>query len=135
MDTQRKSRWAKTTAVLANTVFAVIAMTGSAGAVDFEYSGNTGPGFWGELSPACAGSNPDARQSPIDINQVRYDRRLRPLKLDLLETEIDLINNGHVIEQEYGEGSYLYFADNAYQLSLLQNPSPHITTDSPTGHA
>lgn len=88
-------------------------------AVDFEYSGNTGPGFWEELEGAagCGRTTEEgARQSPIDIRKVRADDRLRPLKLSLLETEISLINNGHVIEQEYRNGSNLILNGVVYNL-------------------
>lgn len=86
---------------------------------DFEYSGDTGPGFWDELEGAavCGRTTEEgARQSPIDITRVRTDERLRPLRLDLLETEISLINNGHVIEQEYRNGSILILNGAVYTL-------------------
>lgn len=76
---------------------------GSVSAAEFEYSGDLGPGFWGETPgwEACAGEGAGARQSPVDINRVIVDPKLRPLNLDLRKTPIDLVNNGHVIEQEY----------------------------------
>lgn len=87
-----------------------VCVSASAGASDFEYSGDTGPGFWDELqgAEACGRTTEaGARQSPIDIARVRTDASLRPLRLTLLGTEIALINNGHVIEQEYRNGSIL----------------------------
>lgn len=91
----------------------------AASAVEFEYSGNTGPGFWDELegAGACGRTTEEgARQSPIDITRVRTDDRLRPLTLSLLDTEISLINNGHVIEQEYHNGSNLILNRGVYTL-------------------
>ena len=84
----------------------------------FAYSGDNGPGFWGQLNPdwaACAGG--DGRQSPIDINVVQSDPRLTPLKLTLEATPIALINNGHTIEQEYEPGSTLTFDRVTYHLA------------------
>lgn len=87
--------------------------------VEFEYSGDTGPGFWDELegSAACGRTTEaGARQSPVDISRVRIDPSLRPLSLNLLETEIALINNGHVIEQEYHNGSNLILDGAVFDL-------------------
>lgn len=87
--------------------------------VEFEYSGDTGPGFWDELegSAACGRTTEEgARQSPIDLTRVRTDRSLRPLQLHLVPGEISLINNGHVIEQEHHNGSYLLLDGVAFEL-------------------
>src|SRR5262245_6363875 len=76
---------------------------------EIAYSGDEGPGFWGEQPgwEACAGGG--GRQSPIDINHVKIDPRLKPLDLSLHKTPIALINNGHTIEAEYEQGSTLTF--------------------------
>ena len=44
----------------------------------FSYSGDTGPGFWPEISPSCAAS---PRQSPIDLDHATPDAKLAPLDL------------------------------------------------------
>jgi carbonic anhydrase len=83
----------------------------------FAYSGDNGPGFWGQLSPdwaACAGGG--GRQSPIDIDNVRIDPRLKPLNLNLSKTPIALINNGHSLEEEYQPDSTLTFGGVTYHL-------------------
>jgi carbonic anhydrase len=36
---------------------------------EFSYSGDEGPGFWGELSPEWENCSMDIRQSPIDIER------------------------------------------------------------------
>jgi carbonic anhydrase len=66
----------------------------------FTYNGDTGPGFWAGLSPGNAACGAGTSQSPININRVRIDKGLRPLKLALRATPISLINNGHAIEEE-----------------------------------
>jgi carbonic anhydrase len=66
---------------------------------------------------ACEGVAEDARQSPIDIAEVKVDRHLRPLDLDIHPTTIDIFNNGHTIEQHYeGTGSSIYFEGHEYEL-------------------
>jgi len=85
----------------------------------FAYSGDNGPGFWGEVPgwEACSGTAPTERQSPIDINPIVVDRRLTPLQLDLEETPLSLTNNGHTIEQEYEPGSTLALDGLTYELT------------------
>lgn len=98
-------------------VFMSLFLFGTLQAGEFLYTGDKGPAFWGELNPdweACLGKG--GMQSPIDINNVRNDWRLSPLKLHLDETEIHMINNGHAIELEYEEGSTLKFEGVVYDL-------------------
>lgn len=66
-------------------------------APNFSYSGDTGPGFWVELSPAC-GTAPSARQSPVDIRRVVADPKLGPLDLTLNETSFTLANPGYTVK-------------------------------------
>ncbi len=88
----------------------------AARATEFSYSGDEGPGFWGELDLEWENCSADLRQSPIDIEKAVRDALLGPLDLDLHETEINLINNGHTIEQEYEPGSTLTFEGVVYEL-------------------
>lgn len=102
------------------TVLAVVLMflCSTLEAAEFLYTGDNGPGFWAELDPAweaCAGGD-NSIQSPIDVNSVIIDPTLKPLVLDLKETPIHLINNGHTIEQEYEVGSSLTFEGVKYEL-------------------
>src|SRR5262245_51382222 len=63
---------------------------------EFGYTGDSGPGFWGESAgwEACAGATTrNARQSPIDIDRVVLDPRLGPLRLQLHDTPVALTNN------------------------------------------
>jgi len=101
-------------------VAAGLSLAASVSAADFSYSGDDGPGFWSELDPAwsaCAGTAPDARQSPVNIGHARFDRNLRPLALQSYPTTIDMFNNGHTIEQRYeGTGSFIHFEGRDYEL-------------------
>ena len=88
-------------------------------APEFGYSGDNGPGFWGETPgwDACTGTARTQRQSPIDIGHVVFDRHLEPLQLQLHETPLALTNNGHTIEEEYEPGSSLTVNGVVYGLS------------------
>jgi carbonic anhydrase len=115
------SRWLLPETLTAVLVVGVLSFAGNAGAADFEYSGDKGPAFWAEQDPAweaCAGTADDfLRQSPIDISGVKINPRLQKLYLTLLKTPINLLNNGHVIENEYEPGSTLQFGSVTYILA------------------
>lgn len=86
----------------------------------YEYSGVAGPDYWKETSgwEACGrGDAPDGRQTPIDIEETRFDRTLAPLALTTYPTAIRFRNNGHTIEQEYEPGSYIISGGVPYALA------------------
>lgn len=62
---------------------------------DFQYTGDNGPGFWGEISPTCAPTN--VRQSPIDIDRVEMDAKLEPLHVISTETKTVMTNPGYTV--------------------------------------
>jgi carbonic anhydrase len=119
MTANRKTTWPILLAITAIISFSFVGAV-NAQDTDFSYNGDTGPGYWHALNPeweACAGTAPDARQSPIDIVEVKADRRLRPLDLAIFPTTIDLFNNGHTIEQHYEDtGSSISFEGRVYDL-------------------
>lgn len=82
----------------------------------FAYTGYAGPAFWDELSSdngECAMGN---QQSPINLSSGTADAGLQSLDLDLHSTAIHMINNGHTLELEYHDGSYLTLAGAKYEL-------------------
>ena len=86
--------------LVASAFFLVAAQTGPAAgqviaAGDFEYTGDKGPGFWGEISPACAPTS--VRQSPIDIDRVVLDAKLQPLHVIATETATVVSNPGYTL--------------------------------------
>jgi carbonic anhydrase len=83
----------------------------------FTYNGDTGPGFWGDLSPDSSLCSTGISQSPINISNVRTDPHLRPLKLALAETPISLVNNGHAIEMEVESTNTLTLNGVLYKLA------------------
>ena len=70
--------------------------TSSAHGTAFSYSGDIGPGFWDEISSACAATS-TSRQSPIDIDHPQVDRSLTPLDTELGETSYTLKNPGYTV--------------------------------------
>jgi len=85
----------------------------------WSYSGATGPASWGALSPLYLNCASSTRQSPIDINGAVNDNALGPISFaGIHHHDVDLINNGHTIEQEYSAGSTISF--NGKTWGLLQ---------------
>ncbi|MGI8771339.1 MAG: carbonic anhydrase family protein [Acidobacteriaceae bacterium] len=89
--------------------------TQSDAAPPFSYSGDTGPGFWAEASPACA-MTPRARQSPIDIRNVVEDPRLAPLDFIRSETSFTMTNPGYTIRAIPRAGTKLVLDHVPYTL-------------------
>lgn len=85
----------------------------------FSYSGDDGPGFWAEISPAWKACG-NAEQSPVDIipaNAV-VDPTLT-LTLDLEQTSVVMFNDdGHTIKVEYmpGTGGFIKFNNVPYDI-------------------
>jgi len=84
---------------------------------NFSYSGDTGPGFWVEINPAC-GTAPFARQSPVNIRRVVADPTLGPLDLMLNETSFTLTNPGYNVRAQPLDGGVLMI--NKVPFGLLE---------------
>jgi carbonic anhydrase len=106
--------------LIATVAISGLGLVGEANAQAFSYNGDTGPGFWSQLSPdweACSGAATNARQSPINISRVRIDKDLENLDTAIFPTTIDIFNNGHTIEQHYAAtGSSITFEGTYYKL-------------------
>jgi len=84
--------------------------------IKFLFSGDNGPGFWGELKEDWHECGSGVRQSPINIQDTAIDQNLTALDLDLHETPLYLINRGYDIMERYEEGSTLIFEGVSYTL-------------------
>lgn len=83
----------------------------------FAYTGDVGPAYWAELDPENNGAClSDTSQSPVDVTGAVPDASLTALSLELRDTAIHMINNGHTLELEYHEGSSMGLNGNTYDL-------------------
>jgi carbonic anhydrase len=94
------------------------------GAVHWTYDGHTGPAHWTGLSGenwACGGLH----QSPIDLADAVPVRTA--LDFDYRPTALNLVNNGHTIQQNVEAGSWLRVGDDVYALKQfhMHTPSEH----------
>lgn len=93
---------------------------------EFTYSGDHGPIHWSETLSweACAGTAANARQSPVDIDQVTIDETLTPLQVRAHPTPVALVNNGHTVEEEYAPGSAVTVGGVSFALAQFHFHSP-----------
>jgi carbonic anhydrase len=82
---------------------------------DFSYSGDTGPGFWAEKSPACA-TTASSRQSPVNIGEVVVDRQLLPLDVLAGETSFTVKNPGYTVVASPRSAALLTLNGTTFQL-------------------
>jgi carbonic anhydrase len=91
----------------------------------WTYAGATGPEHWGELDPAYVLAQTGTRQSPIDIQRSRVvSARGAPLETSYQDASLELLNNGHTIEDDYHGGGTLTVDGHVYRLAQFHFHSP-----------
>ncbi len=83
--------------------------------VHWSYEGEGGPANWSKLRPDYASCASGKRQSPIDIRDgVRVD--LEAIKFDYKPTLFRVIDNGHTVQVNVGEGNTITLQGRQYEL-------------------
>src|SRR5579864_4441642 len=93
----------------------------------WSYEGTTGPDKWGGLDPADAVCSTGRQQSPIDIaGSIRA--RQSPLEISWSKPPDMIVNNGHTIQLNFGEGNALDLSGRTYTLRQFHfhHPSEHL---------
>jgi carbonic anhydrase len=91
----------------------------------WSYEGVTGPSHWGDLDPAWALAKSGKQQSPIDIVRARaVPMPLPPLVVKYEDTSLEILNNGHTIEDDVHGGGTLTVGDQVYRLAQFHFHSP-----------
>ncbi len=94
-------------------------------AAAWSYTGDTGPSHWGELSPAYVLAKTGKEQSPVNIVQVdAIPTDLPTLSLSYHATTLEILNNGHTVEDDYHGGGTLTVDGHAYKLAQFHFHSP-----------
>jgi carbonic anhydrase len=98
----------------------------AAHAPHWSYTGDDGPAKWGDLDPANKVCSVGAVQSPIDIGET-IRATLPGLRLRWARRADTIVNNGHTIQVNFGDGSTLTGPGGAYKLVQfhLHRPSEH----------
>ncbi len=81
----------------------------------WSYEGEHGPGHWGDVKTDYAVCKTGKNQSPIDITGgVTAD--IPPIQFAYKAAPLRIINNGHSIQVNYPEGSFITVDGKPYQL-------------------
>ena len=90
---------------------------------EWGYDGDKGPAHWGGLDPAYSLASTGKEQSPIDIADAD-SKKLPTLKFTYHPAKIDLLYNGHTIEEIEEKGSFLSAGDRRYELQQFHFHAP-----------
>jgi carbonic anhydrase len=91
----------------------------------WSYEGRTGPDHWGELSSDYVLAKTGRRQSPVDIVRSKaIPKDGAPLDVSYESTSLEILNNGHTIEDEYHDGGMLVLDGRQYHLAQFHFHSP-----------
>ncbi len=96
---------------------------GHHGDVHWGYEGEGAPFLWGSLKEEFATCGAGKSQSPIDISAVAITG-LPAINVNYSATPLEILNNGHAIQVNYGAGSSVTVGDKIYQLLQLHFHAP-----------
>ena len=101
----------------------------------WSYKGDTGPDHWGDLQPDFHQCKEGNKQSPVDISNTKAAaHNLSPIKFSYKESGLKIINNGHTIQVNYGQGSSITFDGKTYDLLQFHFHSPSEHTSNGKAH-
>ncbi len=89
----------------------------------WTYEGEEGPRHWAELAPDFAPCSDGHKQSPIDLTKPTLTD-LTNLKFFYQPSKLNVVNNGHTIQQTYDAGSYIELDGVRYDLLQFHFHSP-----------
>ena len=92
---------------------------------DWSYQGSTGPAHWGELKPEYALAATGRRQSPIDVETASaVPADTDAIRFDYEPTTLEVLNNGHTVEDDYHAGGKITVGGHEYRLAQFHFHSP-----------
>jgi carbonic anhydrase len=91
----------------------------------WSYEGRTGPAHWGELDAGYVLAKTGRRQSPVDIVTAKIVRQqAAALEASYGDTSLEVLNNGHTIEDDYHGGGTLTIDGRVFRLAQFHFHSP-----------
>lgn len=85
------------------------------GDIHWAYEGEFGPQNWGKLKPEWTQCATGRTQSPIDIRDgIKVD--LPPIQFDYKSTYFTVVDTGHTVQVNVGEGSSITLVGKRYEL-------------------
>ena len=89
----------------------------------WTYEGEEGPAHWGEIDPTYATCGTGASQSPIDIS-APSEKDLANIVFHYQPSEVNILNNGHTVQVNYDEGSYIELDGIRYNVAQFHYHAP-----------
>lgn len=81
----------------------------------WAYQGEGGPQAWGQLKSEFSTCANGKRQSPIDIRE-GLKLQLEPVQFNYLPSALQVIDNGHTVQVNVGEGNHIEVSGRRYDL-------------------
>lgn len=91
--------------------------------VQWSYEGKGGPQRWDEIDPEYAACRSGKRQSPIDIRD-GAKLALEPIKFDYKPSALRIVDEGHTVQVNYAEGSFIIVDGVRYDLKQFHFHKP-----------
>ena len=94
--------------------------------VHWGYEGAGGPAHWGGIKQTFRACSAGQSQSPINLEAPEAGH-LAPLGIHYKVSLIEMLNNGHTVQANYGKGSYITLGKERYDLVQFHfhTPSEH----------
>lgn len=93
------------------------------------YEGEAGPEHWGTLSDEYAVCDSGSEQSPIDLASAN-SADLANIEFNYQRSAINILNNGHTVQVNYDEGSYMQVEGVRYDLLQFHFHVPSEHTEA-----
>jgi carbonic anhydrase len=91
--------------------------------VHWGYEGDIGPDEWSSLSPDYVLCGEGTNQSPIDVADFT-ESDLANITISYQPSTLNILNNGHTIQVNYDEGSYMEVDGQRYDLAQFHFHAP-----------
>ncbi|SFV51159.1 Carbonic anhydrase [hydrothermal vent metagenome] len=94
--------------------------------VHWGYTGKEGPEFWGDLNPKYSMCKKGRSQSPINITKkdTLITEGLEPIKFEYQTSAYEIVNNGHSIQVNIKDGSFIEIDGKKFKLKQFHFHSP-----------
>ena len=92
-------------------------------AAEWGYKGDIGPKHWGDLSSVYILAKQGKQQSPIDISK-SIEHELPNIIFNYRPAKINLVYNGHTIEEEEETGSHIQIKEEIFELKQFHFHAP-----------
>lgn len=120
--------FAKLGSVLLGSVVAASAIAGE-GRSHWGYEGHAGPDHWGELDKKFATCNTGKIQSPVDLKfEAAKKTDLGDIQFIYKDINPEIVNNGHTIQVNYGNGSAIKANGKDFGLAQFHFHTPSENT-------